>query len=524
MAFRPGSQPRAWLSSPPVLIGTTVVVCLWMALAIRHRGGLQARIARLFARQEAAAPVEIRPHPTQALAAFQHRRCTTGLTGPDALFGPTNVWTVHLRFTPEQWEAIQPRRIPSSEGQRGSKGEYLLRNPAASRSGLAGVMGYEFGWTHAEVEVEDRSFPDCGVRYKGNSSFLSALKSPKRPFKIDFNKYRKGQELAGKASLNLANQLADDSLLHDALGYELYREAGVAAPRTAYARVFVTTNSHPAEYLGLYVMVENVDLDFARETLGGRKGALFKPVTLSLFEDLGSEWSNYEKIYDAKGKLTDAQKQRVIDFAKLVSHADDATFAARVGDFLDLDEFTRYLAVTVLLSNHDSFLCNGVNFYLWLPTDSNRFQFLPWDLDNAFGRLVAIGSMQERAELSIDHPWIEENRLLMRLLKIPSFRDQYHQILGTLLDTVFTPEHLYRRIDDAATFLTPLIAEESTRKLDRLQAAMTLTNLNAPPNDGKKMIRFRPPHPLKWFIAERARSVRNQIEGRSTGALPRRMF
>src|SRR5207237_1145254 len=97
-----------------------------------------------------------------------------------------------------------------------------------------------------------------------------------------------------------------------------------------------------------------------------------KPVTYNLFEHLGDEWSAYAPIYDLKTKAMLAQRRRVIDFARLVSSATDAEFAARIGDFLDLDEFAWFLTDQVLLPNYDGILADGQNFYMYLDARSNK--------------------------------------------------------------------------------------------------------------------------------------------------------
>ncbi|HTH49326.1 MAG TPA: CotH kinase family protein [Candidatus Limnocylindria bacterium] len=458
------------------------------------------------------------PTPTRALAAFSNRRSTDGLTNAARLFSGTDVWTLHLRFTPEQWAAIEPHQIEAMN-QPFFNSRFELRNPAARRNGLAGVRGLEFEWVHAAVEFEDRTFADVAVRYKGNGTYLRAQHGEKRPFKVDLHKFGKGNDVAGRTTLNLANLAVDDSCIHDALGYELFRAAGVPAPRTAYARLWTTIGTAAPAYRGLYELVENVDEDFANERFGTRKGAIFKPVTHELFSDLGDDWSAYEGIYDPKSKLTPAQSQRVIEFARLLTHADDATFAARAGEFIELDEFARFLAGMVLLSSYDGFLNNGQNFYLWLSPDTGRFQFIPWDLDNAWGKFGFAGPLPDQARASISHPWMGHHRLLERLLAVPDFQARYRRALQEMLTTVFTPGNLLARVDDLAARLRPVVAEESPRKAARFEQAVTATSLDPAAHDRAGSGRNRPPHPLKWFITERARSVGEQLAGTGEGVL-----
>ena len=459
------------------------------------------------------------PKPTLALAAFAHRRPASEVNRAADLFSTTNFWTVHLRFAPGQWAAIEPRQIEPLEQQRGPGSRFELRNPAARRNGLSGVRGIEFDWVHGTLEFEDRSIPDVAIRYKGNGTYLRSQQTAKRPFKVDLDEFSPNAPLAGRTTLNFANLVVDDSCLHDTLGYEMYRDAGVPAPRTSFARLFLTTGDAPPDYLGVYALVENVDKPFAEERFGTRQGALFKPVTTELFSDLGDDWSAYDGIYDPKNRLTRAQSDRVIEFARLLTHADDSVFAARVGEFVDLEEFARFLAVTVLLSSYDGFLNNGQNFCLWLSPDTRQFQFIPWDLDNAWGKFGSTGSAPDRAQASIRRPWMGRHRLLERIMAVPEFERRYLQSLETLLATVFIPERLHRRVDELAALLRPVVAEESPRKFARFEQAVSMTSLAEPGAEGREFGRNRRPHPLKWFITERARSVREQLAGTSEGVI-----
>src|SRR5438093_9000414 len=113
---------------------------------------------------------------------------------------------------------------------------------------------------------------------------MQSRSSLKRSLKLDLNRHVRGQKLAGVSKLNLHNNVTDASWMNEVLSHRLYRDAGVPAPRTAYARVYVTVpGKFDRQYLGLYSLVEDVDRLFATSHFGTRRGALFKPVTPSLF-------------------------------------------------------------------------------------------------------------------------------------------------------------------------------------------------------------------------------------------------
>ena len=115
----------------------------------------------------------------------------------------------------------------------------------------------------------------------------------------------------------------------------------------------------------------------------------------------------------------------MIQFAQLVTSASDAEFAAKLGDFLDLDEFARFMSATVWLSNMDSILAMGQNFYVYLHPVTAKFQFLPWDLDHSFGQFPMAGTQTQREQLSLQKPWRGENRFLERVFKVEAFKQRY---------------------------------------------------------------------------------------------------
>jgi RNA polymerase sigma factor (sigma-70 family) len=462
---------------------------------------------------------EARPWPKDARS--PQSSVGTIRTGKD-LYQTTNIWLAHLKFSREQWETLEPNRIGPLPNFFQTNGTVLLRNPAARRNGLAGVLGLDFNWGHADFELGESQFTNVGARFKGNGTFLSSLYGWKRPFKVDLNKYTKGQKLGDVVDLNFHNLADDRSYMSDALAYEFFRDAGVPAPRTSYAYLSVSVEKqwerHP---LGLYAMVETVNGAFAAERFGSKETPLFKPVTYELFKYVGDDWAAYAATYDLKTKATAAQKTRLIEFARLLSKADDAEFAGRVGEFLDLDEFARFLAVEVMLSCYDSILANGQNFYLYLDPRSNKFGFIPWDLDLAWGGFFLLGSNHDRERANLWHPWVGQNRFLERVMEVQEFKRIYRKHLTDFRAKLFVPERLYKRIDELALVVRSPVAAESDFRLKKFDQAVD--NKMPPEQKGKKSQGAdRPVYPLKRFIKNRAVSVQRQLDGEGKGIILRR--
>src|SRR5207247_76155 len=202
---------------------------------------------------------------------------------------------------------------PPGAGGPGRRGPGMnLQGAEGRRNGLASAAGIEFNYVHADLEFEGQNFKDVAVRYKGNGTFMQSRGTFKRSLKVDFNKFVKGQKLAGISKLNFHNNVTDASWMNEVLSHRLFRDAGLPASRTAYARVYVTVPGRfDKKYFGLYSLVEDIDNNFAQENFGTKKGAIFKPVTPNPFASLGDDWKNYNQTYDPKTELSQEQRENL---------------------------------------------------------------------------------------------------------------------------------------------------------------------------------------------------------------------
>lgn len=435
------------------------------------------------------------------------------ISGPTDVFRFTNVWTLHLTFTPEQWAAMEPKQGARPQFRPG--GGSFLQGPEGGRNGIAAAFGIVYNYVHADLEFGTNVFKDVGVRYKGNGTFLTSRDSLKRSLKLDLNQFQKGQKLAGMSQINLHNSVRDPSFMNEAIAYRLFRDGGVPAPRTAYAKVFITVpGKYQRQYFGLYDLVEDVGSAFAKTWFETSKGALLKPVTGNLFSDLGDDWKSYNQTYDPKGEPSNEQKQRVIQFCKFASSADDASFASKIGDYIELDNFARYMAITAWLSDLDGILGPGQNFYVYLHPKTQKFAFVPWDQDQAFGQFPR-GSEEERENLSIQKPWSGENRFLARVFKVEAFKKAYLERFNEFSTGIFQPERIQKQVDELAAVLRAPLQEESPERLAELNKAASgqkVAITMGPGYSGPILTK-----PIKPFVEARSKSVKDQLAGKSEG-------
>lgn len=425
------------------------------------------------------------------------------------LFDPQLVHESRLLFTSDQWRAIEPKQRDITEPLFGTA--------------TPSYREVEFSYVHADLNFDDVVITNVAVRYKGNGTYLQSRATLKRPFKVDINEFVKGRKLDGAGKVNFHNNVTDPSGMNEAVAYALYRDAGIPAPRTSYSRLFVSVPGRfTNQYLGLYTVVENPDQNWAEAKFATRKGTILKPSTRDLFRYQGEEWARYRTTYDPKTPVMESHARRVIDFARLVTNADDTEFATRLPEFLDLEEFARFLAVTVCLSSLDSILGMGENYIVYLDSATGRFSFVPWDLDEAFGGFAMIGTQEQREKLSIDHPWVGKNRFVERVMGVKAFHDLYRERIASYQTNLFHPDRLAGRVDSLAGLIRSPVADEGKDKavrFDRVAAGQSVkpTGPNGEIPPAAAPVPADVPKPIKAFVKARHASIAGQLAGRETG-------
>lgn len=431
----------------------------------------------------------------------------------DDVFDTKKIWEVHLKFTADDWKAMEPVNGPRPKRRRNRS---FLQGPDGGRNGIAAAFGIKYNYVWADLEVGTESFRGIGVRYKGNGTFLSSRDSLKRSHKIDMNQFVKGQKLAGMTQINLHNSVRDPSGMNEPIGYGLFRKAGIPAPRTSYAKVFVSVPGlHERKYFGIYNLVEDVGHRFVEEHFKVSEGALLKPVTPNLFSDLGDDWSNYNQTYDPKTKLSDEQKKRIIETCKFVSESKEEKFAAGIEKYFDLENFAKYLATTVWLSDLDGILGPGQNYYLYLHPETKKFSFIAWDQDQTFGQFPR-GSQKQREELSVNRPWNGRSSFLEKLFASDVFKTKYLAALKKMNTSVIQPNEIKKEVAELAEVLRNPIGKESKERLASFNKAVSGEIYPLAMGPG-----FREPvptTPLVPFILARMKSVDSQLAGKSEGA------
>jgi len=475
----------------------------------------------------------------------------TGTTGEASrFFGLTNLWEIHLTVDPKNWSAMQagggPRRGMGGgrpgfvEGiVRGWMGNGARRREEASAG--SGVDDSGYPWGVGKVEIQGTGFTNASIRFKGVSSMVRAPNPFKRPFRIDLERGATNRRFMGVPEFVLNNNVNDATQMREAIAYDLFRRAGLPAPRTAFARVYLTIPGRLArQHLGLYTVVEPVDRAFLRSRFPSDKGLLLKPDMMRGLAYLGDDWEVYAERYQPKGKVEPAEAERFIDFVRTLRTAGPDEIAEEWDRRIDPVAFARFVGLNAILANVDSFIGNGHNYYLFQAAGNGRLSFIPWDLNEAFGMHPVSGPSGDQMVTSVLRPNADPNNLVERFLGTPAMNRLYRAELERLMEETFDPRRLAADIDRIAAVTQPVVSAESRRAREDFERTVLRTR---PPDSGDLS---QPRHdmeqeflregyepwgfpdavyidnmPLKNWIEGRARHVRDQLGGRILGTRPR---
>jgi spore coat protein H len=360
-----------------------------------------------------------------------------------AIFGLGNLHKLNISMTKAEWDELQTSSLRG--GTVGAAGADYTRPDGRIVHVGSGFRGY-YPWIHADLTTPVGEVKDVGLRYKGNLSFSSsAAGAPLRAnFKLKTDIYGTKDDWSGLETLNFHAGVLDPSLMREAMGYYLFRAAGVPSPRTAYVEInfnvpgFNIPGALPNSSGGMYLLIENVNKQFLKWALPPGTGLLLKPEGLrGGIGGRGDTWSAYTPTWRPDRDATPDEQKKVMEFANLVSQPDLALFKEKIDSYLDVDKFLRFIAINAFLLNWDGYLTGGHNFYVYLDPKDDKIRFLPWDLDLSLG---ARGGPANAANLM--RPANAQNLLVTRLLDDPATAEKYRLVVKELATTILTREEL----------------------------------------------------------------------------------
>lgn len=237
-------------------------------------------------------------------------------------------------------------------------------------------------WISATVTIDGAVYENVGLRLKGNSSLFGLTPETSGnpedlPWLIRLNEFVDGEDHQDYEEIVIRSN-STETALNEAVAQELLAITGLAA-QSPISTEF-TVNGGETE---LRLAVEHPDEEWYEDNFDDEDGLLYKADSDGDYSYRGDDAEAYTDVFDQK--VGDDDMAPLTEFLDFINNADDVTFAADVGDQLDVEAFATYLAFQDLIGNADDINGRGNNSYLQYDTTTEQFTVVSWDLNLAFG-------------------------------------------------------------------------------------------------------------------------------------------
>ena len=295
------------------------------------------------------------------------------------------------------------------------------------------------------------------MELRGQSARFSPLKS----YRVELNSKLPWGDYT---IVNLNKHPFDDLRIRNKLAFELIKDIpNLVSARTQFIHLFVkdfSEGDYTNEFVdyGLFTQIENIDTDYLENHNLDKNGHLYKVENFEFkrYENtlLNSDDPNYdeeafEEILEIKGDN---------DHTKLLNMLDDVNnyninINTIIDEHFDRENLLTWLALNIVTDNIDT---QSRNYFIYSPSATNTWYFIPWDYDKALG-----GYSDDRASWTkgISNYWgiILINRFLKNNQNLDDLKLKIEE-----LKLIINQEKIDTYIDN----LTPIIYEYLTKAPD----------------------------------------------------------
>lgn len=304
----------------------------------------------------------------------------------------------------------------------------------------------------------------------------STLDKEKQNYRLEWTRERNGRAhkmTADMPGFGMADDVVllpcgyDETKMRDKLSWDIWNELTeddepFGGRKTEYAEVF-----KDGEYIGLYLMVEPVDVEEELSLAGEMHlltDSVYRTATLNFSRDrvyishpLRAN-AGYELYYLPTEPRKEAQCFASLrPYLELIQMEDDAAFAQRALEIVDVDNLLRYALMV-----QGAALCDNVfnNMYIWAHPGTHgaiTYRFAPWDMDMSWGlKQDTIGEEYDR--------WLFFP-LLDRLLNLDAggIRQKAYALWQTMRTEVFSEQKLEERVAGYTNILSGALMRDAQR-------------------------------------------------------------
>lgn len=353
----------------------------------------------------------------------------------------------------------------------------------------------------SDITINGELIENVGFRTKGNNSLRLTEKygHDRFSFKVELDHFYSAN-YHGLDKFSLDASFQDNAYLKTFLAMDMMRSMGVVTPLVSY--VWLTVNE---EDWGLYLIVEEPEVSFARRNYGSNFGQLYKPDFKYLDDDnsdvaliyTDDDFASYDNIFRKSiFNISKKDKRRLINSLKVLGTKEN------LEDVVDIDAMLRYFVVQSFVVNMDSYFGkNGHNYFL--HEKDGILSMLPWDYNLAFGT-YALGMpnpIKDATKLinqpiftPVDKDIMVRRPMFHHLMQDKEIFRKYQEYYQLFINDYIDSGYVEAKINEIEAMIAPYVKKDPTRFISY--------------DDHKAGVEA-----MRKFVSLRAQSVKGQLKG-----------
>jgi hypothetical protein len=301
-------------------------------------------------------------------------------------------------------------------------------------------------YIEATLTVDGVTYPQVGVAFKGQTSYMMAQGEEKKSFAISTDAFVSGQALDGYNNFNLNNCFDDPSFMKEFMFYYMI-DKHIPAARCAFVKLYIN-----GESWGLYPSVQQLNKDFLEEWYlsndgtnwradaatstgggpGGGGGPQWGDGTAAL-NYLGDASTDYDAYYTLKSTTQSDPWQDLIHTCDVLNNTAAADLPLALPDVLDIDRTLWFLAVENAFADDDSYIYKGkMDYFCYWELETGRMVPQEYDGNSILADNHLSWSPFYHAD-DVDYP------LLNKILSVPAWRQRYLAHMRTVVEDFLNP-------------------------------------------------------------------------------------
>lgn len=319
------------------------------------------------------------------------------------------------------------------------------------------------------------TFPNVGVRFKGQTSYSQTQNSEKKSFNITLDYANPNQDLKGYGTINLNNCFEDASFMRE-VSYLHQIRKHVPAAKASYVQLYINGVNW-----GIYPNVQQLNRDYLKEWYFSNNGTLWRADApagtpggpggggpgwgdgKAALNYLGADTALYQQYYTLKSTDKATPWDDLVQVCEVLNSTPLAQLETTISDFLDLDRTLWFLASEIAFSDDDSYVYKGkMDYYLYWDPETERMTPLEFD-GNSVMKSNATNWGVFYNETKVNYP------LMNRLLAVPSIRQRYLAHMRTLVQDELDPVAFGALVDQYDALINAGVQADTKKLYSNLQ-------------------------------------------------------